>query len=99
MPIITHGMNMRGQVDLIDLQSMADGEYKYILNYQDHGIKDAYAEPLKTKTVLEITFALIRIWKFIGPPKILHSDNGREFSNLANMKVYGAVHRDLGHQH
>ena len=46
MPIITHGMNMRGQVDLIDLQSMADGDYKYILNYQDHGIKDAYAEPV-----------------------------------------------------
>ena len=95
MPIITHGMNMRGQVDLIDLQSMADGEYKYILNYQDHGIKDAYAEPLKTKTVLEITFALIRIWKIIGPPKILHSDNGREFSNLANMKGVALTEAEL----
>ena len=85
MPIITHGMNVRGQVDLVDLQSMADGKYKYALNYQDHGIKDSYAEPLTSKTVLEIAFALIRIWKIIGPPKILHSDNGREFSNLANM--------------
>ena len=29
-PLITHGMNVRGQVDLIDLQSMADGEYRYM---------------------------------------------------------------------
>eukprot|EP01043_Picozoa_sp_COSAG02_P108173 COSAG02_NODE_44194_length_368_cov_0.795539_1_plen_37_part_01 len=27
---------------------MADGEYRYILNYQDHGMKDVYPVALKT---------------------------------------------------
>ena len=75
-------MNVRGQVDLVDLQSMADGDYRYILNYQDHGMKDMYPVALKTKRVVEIAIALINIFKFIGPPLILHSDNGREFSNI-----------------
>ena len=50
---------MRGQVDLIDLQSMADGDYKYILNYQDHGIKDVYPVALKSKRVVEVAMSLI----------------------------------------
>jgi len=38
-PIQKQGFGSRGQVDLIDLQSCADGSFKYLLNYQDHGIK------------------------------------------------------------
>ena len=30
---------MRAQVDLIDFQSSPDGQYKFLLNYQDHGTK------------------------------------------------------------
>jgi hypothetical protein len=37
--IITDGMGVRGQVDLIDFQSMPDGAFKYLLNYIDHGVK------------------------------------------------------------
>ena len=66
MPMITHGMNVRGQLDLIDLQSMADGEYKYILNYQDHGIKDVFPVALKSKRVIEIAIALINIFHTTG---------------------------------
>ena len=33
------------------MQSMADGEYRYILNYQDHGMKDVYPVALKSKRV------------------------------------------------
>ena len=33
-PIITNTMNSRCQVDLIDLQTQPDGDYKFILNYQ-----------------------------------------------------------------
>ena len=114
---------MRGQVDLIDLQSMADGDYKYILNYQDHGIKDVYPVALKSKRVVEVAMSLIGmtiievaslsfllkwpsfsiemaaflgIFKFIGPPIILHSDNGREFSNLAGMTGAKLTDDELG---
>ena len=30
---------VRAQVDLIDFQSSPDGQYKFLLNYQDHGTK------------------------------------------------------------
>ena len=38
-PIVTKGFQRRGQIDLIDFQSLPDGDYKFLLNYQDHGIK------------------------------------------------------------
>ena len=38
-PIITLGFGSRGQLDLIDMQSMPDGAFKWIMNYTDHGIK------------------------------------------------------------
>ena len=33
-PIISKAMNSRAQVDLIDMQSQPDGNYKWIMNYQ-----------------------------------------------------------------
>jgi transposase InsO family protein len=36
---------------------------------------------LETKTALEVADNLIKIFGIFGAPKILHSDNGREFSN------------------
>jgi len=36
-PILTKGLGSRGQVDLVDFQSCADGSFKFLLNYQDHG--------------------------------------------------------------
>ena len=50
-PILTHGFGVRGQVDLIDYQSCADGEYKWLLVYVDHGIKWCDVRPLKSKKV------------------------------------------------
>ena len=38
-PIRSTEFNCRGQVDLIDYQSLPDGEYNWILNYQDHFTK------------------------------------------------------------
>ena len=32
-------MNRRCQIDIIDLQAEPDGQWKYILNYQDHHTK------------------------------------------------------------
>ena len=34
-PIIPDTVGQRGQADLVDLQMVPDGGYKYILNYQD----------------------------------------------------------------
>jgi hypothetical protein len=50
-PILTHGFGARGQVDLIDMQSCPDGEYKWLLVYVDHGIKWCDVRALKSKKV------------------------------------------------
>ena len=84
MPMITQGANVRGQVDLIDLQSLDHPTYRWLLNYQDHGVKDVYLEALRSKTMIEVAYALVNIFKVIGVPMILHSDNGAEFSAIAN---------------
>jgi hypothetical protein len=82
-PILTIGFGTRGQVDLIDFQSLPNGEFKYLLNYIDHGIKFLFSFLLKFKRASCITYVLLDIFTVIGPPMILQSDNGREFLQAA----------------
>lgn len=35
-PVISHEMNSRSQVDLVDTQPQADGDYTFTLVYQNH---------------------------------------------------------------
>ena len=71
------------QVDLIDFQSAPDGVYKFLLNYQDHGVKFYDCRALTHKTSAAVATALLDIFSGIGPPTILQADNGKEFSNIA----------------
>lgn len=80
-PIIHSEMNSRCQVDLIDMQSNPDGQYKFILVYQDHLTKFVQLRPLKSKTADEVATTILNIFCIFGAPMILHSDNGREFCN------------------
>jgi hypothetical protein len=49
-PILSRGFGTRGQVDLINFQSMPNGDFKYLMNYIDHGIKFLFSIiPLKRK--------------------------------------------------
>ncbi|GBM66482.1 hypothetical protein AVEN_129268-1 [Araneus ventricosus] len=66
-------------VDLIDLQSQPDGEYKFIIVYQDHLTKFVI---LMSKRAEEVAFNLMDISSpLLGAPPILQSENGREFAN------------------
>lgn len=58
-PILTRGFGSRGQIDLIDMQSCKDGEYKFLLNYQDHGLKFYDNRPLTSKRAGELTHMLV----------------------------------------
>ena len=80
-PILSHYMNSRYQVDLIDMQSEPDGYYRFILNYQDHLTKFTILRPLKSKTAEEVAYQLMDIFYMFGAPFITQSDNGREFAN------------------
>lgn len=86
-PILSKEFNERGQVDLVDYQSTPDGEFKFVLNYQDHLTKFTMLKALKTKTANEVADNLIDIFSTLGAPTILHSDNGGEFVN----KIISAV--------
>jgi len=80
-PMIFSKMNSRDKVDLIDMQSQTDGEYRFIMVYQDHIIKFVRIRALKTKRAEEVAKHIIDIFCIFGAPMILQSDNGREFVN------------------
>jgi len=80
-PILSHYMNSRRQVDLIDMQSEADGYCRFIMNYQDHLTKFTILRPLNSKTAEEVACQLTDIFYMFGAPFILQSDNGHEFAN------------------
>ena len=80
-PIVSHDFNSRCQVDLIDMQSQPDGQFKFILNYQDHLTKFLNLRALMCKTADAVADELIDIFCIFGAPQILQSDNGREFAN------------------
>ena len=80
-PIISSHYNSRMQIDLVDYQSLPDGEYKWILNAQDHMTKFSHLRPLKFKSASCVAWALYKIFCRCGAPVILQSDNGKEFRN------------------
>lgn len=80
-PIIHQEFNSRSQVDLIDLQSKADGVYKFIMVYQDHLTKFVILRALESKTAEEVASNLKNIFSIFRAPCIFHTDNGREFKN------------------
>ncbi len=62
---------------------MPDGEFKFLLNYIDYGIKNLTSVPLVAKRALSMAVALLGIFTEQGPPCILQTDNGGEFSGNA----------------
>ena len=80
-PIVSNDLNSRCQLDLIDMQSQPDGEYKFIMNYQDHLTKFSMLRPLTHKTAENVAAELLDIFCILGAPHILQSDNGKEFVN------------------
>jgi hypothetical protein len=81
--ITTHDFGTQGQVNLIDFQSMLDGDFRFLLNYIDHGVKFLFSIPLTRKHASYIAIALLEIFTVVGPPMILQSDNGNEFNTVA----------------
>ena len=87
-------MQIRGlhdlfQADLVDLKSRArsNGGYSYILFVINTFSKYAWAEPLKTKTGLEVAQAMAKILAETTPPKNLQVDAGTEFYNANFRKL------------
>ncbi|GFU68908.1 SCAN domain-containing protein 3 [Trichonephila clavipes] len=83
-PIVSRDFNRCGRVDLVDLQSIPDRNYKWLLHYQDHTTKFSFLRPLTSKRATEVALELLKIFLEVGCPRILQSDNGREFETVNN---------------
>ena len=70
------------QIDLIDMRHRPDGTYKWVGHYMDHWSKFHILFPLMRKSAAEVGLNLQnQVFAYLGTPRILHSDNGREFVN------------------
>ncbi|GES76143.1 KRAB-A domain-containing protein 2-like [Rhizophagus clarus] len=80
-PIIARNFLSRIQIDLIDLSYNPDGEYKYICYIRDHFTHFLWVKALTSKRAVKVAAYLFDLFHFLGsPPKILQSDNGKEFT-------------------
>ena len=79
-PILSSEFNSRAQVDLIDMQSLPKGQFRWIMVYQCHLTKFVILRPLTSKRATEVAFQLLDIFLLFGAPAILQSDNGSEFT-------------------
>ncbi|KAL8583081.1 hypothetical protein ACOMHN_051245 [Nucella lapillus] len=79
-PILTKEAMSRAQIDLVDYQSMPDGNYKWLLVFQDHLTKFCVLCPLTSKRASEVAIQLVDVFCLFGAPVILQSDNGSEFT-------------------
>ena len=61
------------------MQSQADGEFKWIMHYQDNLPKFSYLRALSSKRAVEVARKLLKILLLQGTPLILQPDNGKEF--------------------
>ena len=52
IPFVMASDITRGQVDLIDFQSMPDGDFNFLMNYQDHGVKLLLSKAIIRKTAI-----------------------------------------------
>ncbi|KAK7096157.1 hypothetical protein V1264_005490 [Littorina saxatilis] len=79
-PMINLEFLLRLQIDLVDMRSQPDGEFKWILHARDHFTKFSWLYPMKTKMAAEVADHLITQFCVFGSPRIMQSDNGKEFT-------------------
>ena len=84
------------QIDLIDMRHLPHGENKWILHCVDHWSKFNFAYALPKKSAVCVAAALnSHLFPYFGVPRILHSDNGREFVNSVIEGLLAIWHCDI----
>ncbi|CAM4953460.1 unnamed protein product [Rotaria socialis] len=67
------------QIVLVDMRSVEYNGFKWIFHAKDHFSKYSWLDPLPSKEAINVAETLKSIFYQFGPPRILQSDNGREF--------------------
>jgi Integrase core domain len=78
-PIISTGFMTRMQMDLIDMRSVTYGGFNFVFHAKDHFTKYSWLSALPSKEAKYVATELQKIFYTFGPPRILQSDNGKEF--------------------
>jgi hypothetical protein len=78
-PIPASYPNSRWQMDLKKMPPCRG--YNYICNIVDCYSRFAFGTCIKQKTAKEVSDVLLRFIYLFGPPRILQTDNGKEFNN------------------
>ena len=83
-PIPATYPNSRWQMDLKKMPPSKG--YNYICNIVNCHSRFAFGGHIKQKTAKEVTDVLLKFIHIFGPPRILQTDNGKEFNN-ADLKA------------
>lgn len=80
---IMYGINDTYQIDLVEMIPLAkfNNNYKYILTIIDVFSKYAFGFPIKTKSAINVTCAMKKLFQSGNIPRNIFSDFGREFYN------------------
>ena len=78
--IISLGFMTRLQIDLVDMRTRPDGEFKWIMHCRDHFSKYSWGYAFPTKDAWYVAENLLQLFFQFGSCKILQSDNGKEFT-------------------
>lgn len=71
------------------MRSCEDGSYHWIGHYKDHFSKFSILWAQKRKCAQETITCIERfVFAFLGVPRILQSDNGKEFDNKVAIPMY-----------
>jgi hypothetical protein len=84
-------MNRLCEYDLIDLQNAHDGDYGFVLVYQDYLTKFTQLRPLKSKSSVELGTTLMDLFCIFGPPLVLQSSADLHIENSAIQQTLEAV--------
>lgn len=79
--VVYSRFTLKTLLDLIDMQSEAYHDFRFIMVYQDHFTKFVILKALKNKHAEGVAFNLLDIYTTFGDSVILHSDNRKEFVN------------------
>jgi hypothetical protein len=74
-------LELKVQIDLVDMRHQPDRQYKWIVHIKDYFSKYSCLYPIKSKQAEMANNILLFIGAF-GPPRILQCDNGREFEGI-----------------
>ena len=87
----------RAQIDLTDISKGKQGLQgnhgcRYLLTCVDCFTKKAWVWKLKNKEARKIARCLKKLFKEVGAPDILQSDNGKEFNNQQLTQLIEEMH-------